>query len=83
LAQQQKSRYERVSVIAGAGFAFFYTYSGQKFDAALGAISAESVRASWYDPASGVESPIGTLRAQGVETLSRRKNRTGRTGIGC
>lgn len=69
LAQQQKSRYERVSVIAGAGFAFFYTYSGQKFDAALGAISADTVRASWYDPASGVESPIGTLRAQGVETF--------------
>lgn len=66
LGQAQKSRYERVSVLAGNGFAFFYTFTGDAFAVAAQDKTAD---AGWFDPASGVTSAIGKVDLRSGKTF--------------
>ena len=49
----------------GRNYAFIYTPTGQKLEVALGRISGERVRASWYNPRNGETLPTGEYDNRG------------------
>lgn len=66
LADGQKSMYDRVSVFAGEGFAYFYNYTGRAFSVDMEKIKEEKVSAYWFDPISGVYSYFGDFECVGI-----------------
>src|SRR5688572_18379949 len=52
---------DRIVATRGDGYAFVYTAQGRKFTVNLAGISAESVRASWFNPRTGTSQEIGTF----------------------
>jgi hypothetical protein len=54
----QGEKYDYVVATRGNDYVMFYTYTGKDFSVDLSKISA-TVSASWYDPRTGVWTPIG------------------------
>lgn len=44
----------------GANYAFVYTYTGRTLEVAMGKISGTQVKASWFDPRTGMTQEIGS-----------------------
>lgn len=64
LTDGQKEKYQRVSVFAGAEYILCYTYLGEEFALDLKQYEGKKLYASWFDPASGVYSPLGAIEAK-------------------
>lgn len=64
LAGEQKEKYHHISVFAGEDYILCYDYLGEEFTLKLGAYAGKSLRAAWFDPASGVYSPLGEIKAE-------------------
>lgn len=64
LAFEQREKYGRVSIFAGENYILCYTYLGEEFSLKLDRYQGKTLAASWFDPASGVYSPIGEVKAE-------------------
>lgn len=64
LAGEQREQYQRISVFAGADYILCYAYLGEEFTLNLTQHAGKKLYASWFDPASGVCSPIGEIAAK-------------------
>ena len=60
----QKEKYHRISIFAGPEYVLCYTYLGEKFTLDLSRYEGKRLYASWFDPASGVFSPVGDIAAR-------------------
>lgn len=69
LAQPQKEKYARISVMAGEGFVLAYSYLGESFSLDLAAVKADEMQAFWFDPAAGVYSFIENVQCTGERTF--------------
>lgn len=63
LAWGQKEQYHRVSVFAGEDYILCYAFLGEPFALNLQQYGGRRLRASWFDPASGVYSLLGEIPA--------------------
>ena len=57
----QGTRYDFVAVTKGKNYLFAYTYTGRAFTLRSGVISADSVKACWYNPRNGESTLIGVM----------------------
>lgn len=64
------AEHQRAARARDSSYAFVYTPFGQPVAAWLDALRGPAVRAAWFDPRSGVETPIGTVAARGVRTFA-------------
>lgn len=58
-----------IPAIRGKSFAFIYIPSGAKPEIKLGLISGEMVKASWFDPRTGITTPIGEFENKGIRSF--------------
>lgn len=61
LACEDGEQYEHIAAFAGEDYALFYDYLGRDIAVKPGYIKGDKVKASWFDPVSGQESPTGTF----------------------
>jgi len=61
------TKYDYVIATQGKIYAFYYTYTGRSFDAVLGKISGDYVKANWYNPKNGKTIYIGRFKNYGVK----------------
>ncbi|WP_223871557.1 glycoside hydrolase family 140 protein [Candidatus Dactylopiibacterium carminicum] len=54
MVADQGTQYDYVAATRGEGYAFFYTYTGRNFTVNLGVIEGTQVKATWFDPRSGL-----------------------------
>lgn len=70
VAGENKEKYDYVIACRGKSYAFIYTYTGRTFDVALGKISGERVKASWYNPRNGKTKSIGRFKNEGIRRFN-------------
>jgi len=67
MVADQGTQYDYVAATRGDGYAFFYTYTGRNFTVNLGVITGSQVKATWFDPRSGLTQVASTsTNATGV-----------------
>lgn len=64
LVGEQREQYQRISVFAGADYILCYAYLGEEFTLNLTQYAGKELYAAWFDPASGVYSPLGEIAAK-------------------
>lgn len=69
LAKDTGSKHQRIIATRGTGYALYYTATGRSIPAQLGKIEASYIKASWYDPRTGVSTRIGTFPNKGVKVF--------------
>ncbi|MCD8308822.1 MAG: glycoside hydrolase family 140 protein [Clostridia bacterium] len=75
LVTPQKERYHRISVFAGKGFLFAYTYTGDRFSLSLDYFNGGTVEGYWFNPASGAKSYISAFEGRGSVSFRPAKRR--------
>lgn len=65
IAGPNGTRYERVAATRGRSYAMAYSYTGRPFRIRLGVIQGRQVRAAWFDPRTGIQTPIGRFANSG------------------
>jgi hypothetical protein len=70
IAGQNGERYDRVIATRGSSYALIYTYTGKPFEVRMEVLAGQSVRASWYDPRTGVSRSIATFANKGTQRFT-------------
>ena len=65
IAGRNGTRYDRVVATRGRAYAMAYSYTGRPFRIQLGKIDGQQVRAAWFDPRTGTQTPIGRFPNRG------------------
>lgn len=66
VAGKNGDRYDYVIATRGSNYAFLYTYTGRPFDVVAGKIAGEKVKATWMNPRTGEQTPIGDFKNTGI-----------------
>lgn len=66
IASGQGEKYDFLAATRGNNWAMIYTYNGRGMNIAMGIISADKVKASWYDPRTGSRTEIGIYENEGI-----------------
>ena len=69
LAFEQTKPWETCLTVRGDAFGLAYTRTGRTLVIQFGKLAGARVRASWFDPRTGVTSPIGEFENQGQRTF--------------
>ncbi len=62
-------RYDYIAATRGESYALFYTYTGREFEVALGKITGDKVKATWYSPRDGQSQFLGIIDNQGSKAF--------------
>jgi len=65
----QGEKYDFQVATRGKNYALVYTYNGREMQIALGKISGEMVKASWFNPRNGEYTEIGEFLNDGTQTF--------------
>jgi hypothetical protein len=61
---------DRIVATRGDGYAFIYSAQGRPFAVNMGKISGDRVRASWYNPRTGVLTALDTYDNRGARDFT-------------
>ena len=67
VGETQGERYDYQAATRGKDYAFVYTWNGRDIQVNMGKISGEMVKASWFDPRTGLSSEIGEFKNKGTK----------------
>ena len=67
VGETQGERYDYQAATRGKDYAFVYTWNGRDIQVNMGKISGEMVKASWFDPRTGLSSEIGEFKNKGSQ----------------
>jgi Protein of unknown function (DUF4038)/Putative collagen-binding domain of a collagenase len=70
LADEGGCAAERIEATRGLRYAFIYSAYGRDIVVYMDKLSADKVKASWYDPRTGKTSVIGTFEGKGKQTFT-------------
>jgi len=70
IAGKQGAKYNYLVATRGKNYAFIYTYNGRNMLIAMGKIAGEKVKASWFDPRTGVTQVIGSFVNNGTHEFN-------------
>jgi hypothetical protein len=62
-------RYDYLAATKGKDYAFIYTCNGSTMNINLDKMQLKRIRASWYNPRSGLFTKIGDYEAKGIKTF--------------
>lgn len=65
---------ERIQATRGRRYAFVYSAAGRPFTLLMGKIDGQQVAASWFDPRTGEQKPIGTFANAGEQRFTPPTN---------
>ena len=65
IAGNQGDKYNYLPAARGNDYAFIYTYTGRNMSVAMGKISGEQIKASWFSPRDGSRQEIGIFENSG------------------
>jgi hypothetical protein len=66
IAKDQGEQYDYLAATRGKNYAFIYTFTGREMSIAMGKITGEKVKASWFNPRDGSYSKISEFNNEGV-----------------
>ena len=69
IAGAEGEQYDRIIATRGISYLFAYTYTGRAITIAMGSISGDLVRASWFDPRTGAAQEIGMFDNTGTQSF--------------
>ena len=69
IAAGQGEKYDYQVATRGENYALVYTYNGREMQIAMGKISGEMVKASWFNPRNGEYTEIGEFLNTGSQTF--------------
>ncbi|MBN1780553.1 glycoside hydrolase family 140 protein [bacterium] len=72
MADGQGNGYDAVIACRGESYAFFYTYTGQKFDVRLNMITGQNLKVWWMNPRTGTVTYCGQIKNKGIRTFDPR-----------
>jgi hypothetical protein len=70
LVKEAYSGGERIQSTRGKDYAFIYSTAGKAFTLNMGKISGKEVKATWYDPRTGVATAAGKFRNTGTQQFA-------------
>lgn len=77
LLSEQGKQYQYISVFAGPGYIFAYTYTGREISLSLKDYRDRLMDAYWFDPVTGVSSFIGEMTGRATVTMLPPERETG------
>ncbi|MBN2105592.1 glycoside hydrolase family 140 protein [bacterium] len=72
LVETPDSGYNTVLATRGLSYAFFYTYTGSRFDVRLDKISGKKLKVWWMNPRTGIVTYCGQIKNKGVRSFNPR-----------
>lgn len=69
LAKDTGTKHQRIIATRAKTYALYYTATGRSIPAQLGKLEAGYIKASWYDPRTGVSTRIGTFPNTGTKVF--------------
>lgn len=69
IAKNQGEKYDYLVATRGENYALIYTYNGREMNIAMGKISGEKLKASWFNPCNGEVSSIGEFENSGTKSF--------------
>lgn len=70
LISDNGTKYDYVIACRGISYSFIYTYTGRTFDAMLGKITGDRIKAFWYDPRNGKIKSAGCFDNKGIRRFN-------------
>jgi len=67
IAGNQGERYDFIAATRGVDYAFIYTCNGSTMNINCDKMQMNRIKASWYNPRTGIFTEIGTYKADGVK----------------
>jgi hypothetical protein len=61
---------DRIQATRGKDYAFIYSTSGKPMTINMGKISGKEIKATWYDPRTGVSTAIGKFKNTGSQLFT-------------